>query len=81
MNVTWLNLVLGVPLTHLYHLSAFLQVWSYHSLLCLYMGQDTQEQEPGTVSACQEHAESLKSSHLYNQIVMMSVEQITCVTL
>ena len=28
MNVTYLNLVLGVPLTHFYHLSAFLQVSS-----------------------------------------------------
>ena len=31
------------------------------SLLCLYTGQDTQEQELGTVSACQEQAESLRA--------------------
>ena len=38
-----------------------------------------------TVSACQEQElgtdRMLEVSHLYNQIVMMSVEQITCVTL
>ena len=44
------------------------------SFLSLHMGQDTQEQEPGT-------GRKLEVSHLYNQKVMMSVEQVTCVTL
>ena len=47
MNVTYLNLVLGVPLTHFYHLSAFLQVWSSQPsqfLHSLEQKQDTQGQ-------------------------------------
>ena len=66
MNVTWLKLVLGVPLTYFYHLSAFLQVWSSQPSLPLHGSGYT-----GT-------GRKLESSHLYNQIVMMSVEQIIC---
>ena len=69
MNVTKLNLVLGAPLTPLYHLSVCLQVWRSQLSLPLhgsgYTGTDRK----------------LEGSHLYNQIEMMSVEQTTCVTL
>ena len=37
INITYLNLVLGVPLTHLYLLSAFIQVLSVEpSAICLW---------------------------------------------
>ena len=39
MNVTYLNLVLGIPLTHLHHQSAFLQVLSVKpSVISAYPG-------------------------------------------
>ena len=48
--------MLGVPLTHLYHLSAFLQVSVEPSVKQSLLGQELgaacQEQKPGT--ACQE---------------------------
>ena len=58
MNLTWLNLVLGVPLTYLYHLSAFLWVSRVEPSAFSFCAwdQDTQEQHtqeqsayPGTV--------------------------------
>ena len=61
-------MVLGVPLTDLYYLSAFLQVWSSQPSLPL-QGSGYTGTGWGPM-AC----------HLYRLMDVMSVEQITCVT-
>ena len=48
------------------------------SSICLFSGA---ELSVFSVSAYTGTDRKLEGSHLYNQIVMMSVEQITCVTL
>ena len=63
--------MLGLPLTHFYHLSALLQISVEPSV-----DQPLSGQEPGT--GYTGTGWQLEAHHLYNQIVMMSVEQITC---
>ena len=72
--------MLGVPLTGLHSVSAFMQASSVQpSAISAYPGTRNQEQDTWDQHTL-EQAEGLRL-HIYIETEMMSVEQITCVTL